>query len=149
MEQATLSVAEVALASGFARQSIHRAIRDGRLNRWLIRDSKGRARLAAEVVVAIRQGGLLGLRVDTKQPAPAPPPVAAPAPVAALPSWGLMAPWANAQLAVEAWNPPPWTAEQWLTLEVVTQQAEELAIELGEWTPEKWADVVERGEDDE
>jgi hypothetical protein len=73
-EPATLSVAEVALATGFSRQAVHRAVRDGRLNRHLIRDAKGRARLVPEAVTAIRSG-LLRLRADSAAGhTPAPPP---------------------------------------------------------------------------
>jgi AcrR family transcriptional regulator len=123
---ATLSVAEVAAASGFTRQAIYRAIKDGRLGRWLIRDSRGRARLVPEAVKAIRSGGILSLRVDTAAPALPP----APSP----PSWDVMASWANALLCPEHWGPPPWPPDRWLTLEGVIDEAEELAIAHGDYS---------------
>jgi hypothetical protein len=76
----TLSVAEAAAATGFSRQAIHRAVKDGRLSRFLIRDAAGRCRLMFEAVAQIR-GGLIRQRVDTGRPAP--PPRPAPEPEAA------------------------------------------------------------------
>lgn len=117
MEPTTLAVAEVALDTGFTRQSVYRAIKDGRLSRWLVRDEKGHARLVPEAVTAIRSGGVLTLRVDTAPPAPSP----APTP----PGWDVMAPWANAMLASDQWGPPPWPADRWTTLEAVIREAME------------------------
>jgi hypothetical protein len=51
----SFSVAEVATLTGFVRQTVYRAIKDGRLNRWLIRDAEGQARLAPDGVTAIRR----------------------------------------------------------------------------------------------
>jgi hypothetical protein len=137
---AGLSVAEAATASGFTRQAIYRAIKDGRLGRWLIRDSSGHARLVPEAVKAIRSGVLMP-RVDTA--APAPPPAPAPAP----PNWDMMAPWANALLDSSQWGPPPWLACRWATLEIVSGEAEELFLEHGEFTAEKFAALEDEGED--
>ena len=123
----TLSVAEAAAASGFTRQALYRAIKDGRLTRWLIRDARGCARLVPEAVRAIRSGGVLTLRVDTAAPAPSPAPAPAP------PNWDVMAPWANSLLSPEHWGPPPWPACRWATLETVIREAEELAVAHGDY----------------
>ena len=72
----SFSVAEVATLTGFARQSIYRAIKDGRLNRWLIRDAEGQARLSPDGVTAIRRGAIRP-RIDS-QPRPTPAPVPEP-----------------------------------------------------------------------
>jgi len=74
----SFTVAEVATLTGFARQTIYRAIKDGRLNRWLIRDAEGQARLVPDGVTAIRRG-VIRPRIDS-QPRPAPAPVPAPVP---------------------------------------------------------------------
>jgi hypothetical protein len=129
---ATLSVSEVAQASGYARQSVYRAIRDGRLNRYLVRDGAGRARLMPEALTAIRSG-LLRLRADsaaghTPPPAPAPAPAPAPDPKVL---WANIASWANQLLDTASWGPPPWTGEQWSTLAAVLEQADDLECEHG------------------
>ena len=139
---ATLSVAEAAAASGFTRQALYRAIKDGRLTRWLIRDARGCARLVPEAVRAIRSGGVLTLRVDTAAPAPSP------APAPPLPTWELMAPWANSLLSPELWGPPPWPACRWASLETVIQQAEELAVTHGDYSDDVFAHLLDE-EDDE
>jgi hypothetical protein len=131
-EPATVSVAEAALATGFTRQSIYRAIRDGRLNRHLVRDSKGQARLMPEALTAIRSG-LLRLRADsaaghTPTTAPAPAPAPAPDPQTL---WANIATWANELLDTASWGPPPWTGDQWSTLAVVLEQADDLEAEHG------------------
>jgi hypothetical protein len=142
MEQpATLSVSEVALATGFTRQAVYRAIRDGRLNRHLVRDSKGQARLLPEALQAIRSG-LLRLRVDSAA-GHAPPP--SPAPAAAPPA-EVWAPWANALLDCGHWGPPPWEPTRWRTLAVVAAEAETLVAQFGEFDAEVWAQLVEEGE---
>ena len=73
-------MAEVATLTGFARQTVYRAIKDGRLNRWLIRDAEGQARLVPDGVTAIRRG-VIRPRIDS-QPRPAPAPAPAPEPPA-------------------------------------------------------------------
>jgi hypothetical protein len=52
----TLSVAEAAAATGFSRQAVHRAIKDGRLSRFVIRDAAGLCRLLPEAIGQIRSG---------------------------------------------------------------------------------------------
>lgn len=149
MEQpATLSVAEVALATGFSRQAVHRAVRDGRLNRHLVRDSKGQARLMPEAVQAIRSG-LLRLRVDsaaghTPPPPPAPAPAPAPDPQTL---WADIASWANRFVDASAWGPPPWPPEKWATLNAVLDQADDQAAEHGPCTPELLAQLEQEGEE--
>jgi hypothetical protein len=136
-EPATLSVAEVALATGFSRQAVHRAVRDGRLNRHLIRDAKGRARLVPESVAAIRSG-LLRLRADS---AAGHMPAAVPAPSAEV--WAL---WANALLDCSQWGPPPWEPTRWRTLEIVISEAQALVGQFGAFDAEVWAELVAEGE---
>ena len=132
----TLSVAEAAAATGFTRQAVHRAIKDGRLFRFLIRDSQGHARLMPEAVGAIRSG-LLRQRIDTAPPAaPAPPePVAAVEP----PSWDEVAGWGNALIDRNAFGPSPWSATLWASLSNVIEMAWELAGEHGPCTAEALA----------
>ena len=118
-------MAEAAAATGYARQSIYRAIRDGRLNRHLVRDSKGQARLMPEALTAIRSG-LLRLRADSAAghvPGPAPAP---PADV-----WANIASWGNALLDAASWGPPPWTGDQWSTLAAILEEADDLECEHG------------------
>jgi len=133
---ATLSVSEAAAASGFTRQAVYRAIRDGRLNRYLLRDGAGRARLMAEAVGAIRRG-LLRQRVDTAPmpppPAPAPEPEREPIPASV---WG---DWANALLDLTQWAPPPWSGTRWASLAITADQAYALAEQYGPCTPEALA----------
>jgi hypothetical protein len=133
----TLSVAEVAAATGFTRQAVHRAIKDGRLRRYLLRDSAGHARLMPEAVVQISRG-LLRQRIDTAWPAP-PPPAPEPEADPGFIEWTDVAAWGNAQLDCNVFGPPPWTASRWCTLSVVLDQACELATERGPCTPEALA----------
>jgi hypothetical protein len=145
MEPRTLSVAEAAAATGYARQSIYRAIRDGRLNRHLVRDSKGQARLMPEALTAIRSG-LLRLRADsaaghTPPPPPAPAPAPAPGEV-----WANIASWANQLLDTASWGPPPWTGDQWSTLAAVLEEADDLEAEHGAYRPGV-LEQLERGEE--
>jgi predicted DNA-binding transcriptional regulator AlpA len=132
-EARTYSVQEVAAATGFTRQAIYRAIKDGRLNRWLIRDSKGRARLTPEAPQAIRSGGVLALRVDTAPPGSAV-------------SLDHVSGWGNALLLLDQWTAPPWDGPQWRTLAVVAAQAEELAATYGRFNPEVMAQLEQEGE---
>ena len=141
-EPRTFSVAEMAAATGYARQSVSRAVRDGRLNRWLVRDSKGHARLMPEAATAIRSG-VLRLRVDSKAANLPPPPAPDSAPA---PSAELWAPWANGLLDLTQWSPPPWDATRWRTLLVVAAEAEGLAQQWGEFDSEILAGLVEAGE---
>jgi len=133
----TLSVAEVSTLTGFSRMTIYRAVRDGRLNRWLTHDDKGQARLLPDAAVAIRRG-VIRRRIDS-QPRPAPAP--APEPQAGSPAdaWADCASWANAFLDVDLWGPPPWPADRWATLDAVLDQADELAAEHGSYTAEVFA----------
>ncbi len=141
---ATLTVAEVASATGYSRVAVHRAIRDQRMGRWLIRDQRGRARLIAEVVDAIRRGAVLRVRADTRRPAAPPPPP--PPPAGDGDGDGLSAtvwaPWANELLDADQWSPPPWDPTQWASLAVVLDQAADLATEHGPLT----ADALTRWE---
>jgi len=127
-EPGTLSVAEVAAATGFSRVALYRAVKDGRLSRWLVRDDKGHARLMAECVGPIRSG-VLRVRAETRRAAPAPEPE--PAPELPQPSWLDVAAWANELLDCSAWSAPPWPADRWATLNVVLDQASDLAAEHG------------------
>lgn len=130
---ATLSVAEAAAACGFTRQAVHRAIKDGRLSRFLIRDSAGRARLMPEAVGAIRSG-LLRQRIDTappQQPPPAPGPAATPDG----PTWEQVASWGNALIDRAAFGLEPWSPTLWASLSNVLDMAWELAAERGPCTP--------------
>ena len=136
----TFSVAEVAQGTGFSRQAIYRAIKDGRLNRWLIRDSGGRARLTGEAVAAIHSG-ILRPRVDSKPEVFKP---AAKAP-AITPTLDDIAGWANALLLLP-WNPPPWNGIQWRTLAIVEAQAEEFAAEHGPWSEAVFRQLEEGGD---
>ncbi len=140
-------MAEAATLTGFARQTIYRAVRDGRLNRWLIRDDKGQARLSPDGVTAIRRG-VIRPRVDSK-PRPAPPPTPVPDPryQAGNPAelWADNASWANALLDVERWGPPPWSADQWATLDAVMDMADNLAAEHGGYSAELMARLQAEG----
>jgi hypothetical protein len=128
----TLSVAEAAAACGFSRQAVHRAIKDGRLSRFLIRDSAGRARLMPEAVGAIRSG-LLRQRIDTARPAPPPP---APEPAAdEVFSWADVASWGNALIDRAAFGLVPWSSTLWVSLSNVLDMACALAAERGPCTP--------------
>jgi excisionase family DNA binding protein len=144
----TLSVGEVATLTGFARQTIYRAIKDGRMNRWLIRDDKGQARLLPDAVAAIRCG-VIRPRVDSKpRPAPTPAPEPAPEQQAGDPAelWADTASWANALLDFAEWGPPQWPADQWATLDAVLDQADDLAAEHGSYSPELLASLQADGE---
>ena len=127
-------MAEVAAATGFTRQAVYRAVRDGRLSRYVVKDGKGHTRLLPEAVAAIRSG-MLRLRVDTHQP-PAPAPAANPGEL-----WGSVAAWANALLDLPSWGPPPWTGDQWATLSAVIEQADDLEAEHGVFSAELLAQL--------
>ncbi len=138
---------EVATLTGFARQTIYRAVRDGRLNRWLIRDDKGQARLSPDGVTAIRCG-VIRPRIDSKpRPAPTPTPVPDPRYQAGNPAelWADIASWGNVLLDVERWGPPPWSADKWATLDAVLDMADNLAAEHGGYTPELMAMLQAEG----
>ena len=47
------------------------------------------------------------------------------------PSWVDVAAWANELLDCSAWSAPPWPADRWATLNVVLDQASDLAAEHG------------------
>ncbi len=144
----TLSVAEAAAATGFSRQAVHRAIKDGRLRRFLVRDAAGHCRLMSEAVGAIRSG-ILRQRIDTAPAAPPSPPAPAPAPAPpANPAqlWADIGTWANALLDLGRWGPPPWPPERWATLDIVLDQAEDLAAEHGPCTPELLAQLEQECE---
>jgi hypothetical protein len=144
-EARTFSVAEVAESTGFARQSLHRAVRDGRLSRYVVRDEKGRIRLLPEAASAIRSG-MLRLRVDTAAP-PAPAPAPAEPEFDSRQAWSDIASWANALIDVAAWGPPPWSGEQWATLDLLIDQADDLAAEHGGQTPELLASLQAEGDE--
>jgi len=143
----TLSVAEAAAATGFTRQAIHRAVKDGRLSRFLIRDAAGHCRLMPEAVGAIR-GGLLRQRVDTARPAPAPPPTPEPEPDAAAegPTWEEVASWGNALIDRRAFGLAPGSSTLWVSLSNVLDLAYEQATERGRCTPEALAAFELEGE---
>jgi hypothetical protein len=83
------------------------------------------------------------MRVDSVHSRPAPAPTAAPeVPL----EW--VAGWANGQLAIDTWGPPPWPAVKWATLQNVFSMAEQWAAELGPLTPELEAAVLSAGEND-
>ena len=141
----TLSVSEAAAATGFTSQAVYRAIRDGRLSRYLLRDGAGRARLMPEAVEAIRRG-LLRQRVDTAPPPPpAPEPEPEPEPIAAE-IWG---DWANALLDLTQWAPPPWSGTRWASLAITADQAYGLAEQYGPCTTETLAMFEADAEADE
>jgi hypothetical protein len=142
----TLSVSEVAAATGFSRQAVYRAVRDGRLSRFLIRDDAGHARLMPEAVVQIRRG-LLRQRIDTAPPATPPPP--APEAAAEPPSWDDVAGWGNALIDRTAFGPAPWSPTMWSSLSYVIEMACELAGEHGAATPEALAAFEAEAEADE
>jgi len=137
----TLSVAEVSALTGFSRMTIYRAVRDGRLNRWLTRDDKGQVRLLPDAAVAIRRG-VIRRRIDS-QPKPAP----VPEPQAENPvnPWVDIASWANQLIDVDQWGPPPWPADKWATLEFVLDMADNLAAEHGSYTAEVFARLQAEG----
>ena len=137
----TFSVAEVAQATGFSRQALYRAIKDGRLNRWLIRDVAGRARLTAEAVAAIHSG-VLRPRIDSK-PEVFKPVAKAPA---ITPKLDDVASWANALLLLPKWTAPPWDGKQWRTLAIVEAQAEDFAAEHGPWSESVFQQLEQEGE---
>jgi len=45
------------------------------------------------------------------------------------PDWALVAELANGSLDCSAWGPPPWSADQWATLSVVLELAQEAAAD--------------------
>jgi hypothetical protein len=139
----TLSVAEVSALTGFSRMTIYRAVRDGRLNRWLIRDDKGQARLSPDAAVAIRRG-VIRRRIDS-QPKPAPAPVPEPQAENPVNPWVDIASWANQLIDVAQWGPPPWPADKWATLEFVLDMADNLAAEHGSYTAELFAKLQAEG----
>ena len=139
----TLSVAEAAAATGFTRQAVHRAIKDGRLSRFLIRDSQGHCRLLPEAVGAIRSG-LLRQRIDTRPPAPPPPP--APEAAADRPSWHDVATWGNELIDRNAFGPSPWSPTLWASLSNVIEMAWELASDNGACTPAALAQLESEAE---
>ena len=129
----TVSVADAAAATGFTRQAIYRAVRDGRLARFLVRDRAGHARLMVEALAAIRSG-VLRLRADSgagREPV-------APSPAAAPPAT-VWAPWANALIDPELLSSPPWDSTLWWSLSIAIDEAIELAAEHGPLTPEALA----------
>jgi hypothetical protein len=116
---------------------VHRAIKDGRLRRFLVRDAAGRARLMPEAVGAIRSG-LLRQRIDTapsQPPAPTHEPAAAPD----LPTWKEVAGWGNQLIDRRAFGLAPWSSTLWVSLSEVLDLAWELAAERGPCTPEAFA----------
>jgi hypothetical protein len=137
----TYSVSEIAEATGFSVNSVYRAIRDGRLVRFLVRDAGGRARLMPEAARAIRSG-VLRPRSDSRPEAFAP--AAAPAP-AIQPDLEEVASWANALLLLPQWSAPPWDGKQWRTLAIVAAQAEDFAAEYGPWSESMFHQLEQEG----
>jgi len=134
-EERSFSVAEVAAATGFTRQAVHRAVADGRLARYVVKDGRGHTRLLPEAAAAIRSG-VLRLRADSAAGhTPPPPPAPAPAPAPPADVWANIATWANQLLDTASWGPPPWTGEQWSTLAAVLEQADDLEAEHGAYRP--------------
>jgi hypothetical protein len=147
-EARTYSAAEIAAATGFSRQAVHRAVKDGRLARYVLKDGRGHTRLLPEAAAAIRSG-LLRLRVDSAAghtPPPPPPPAPAPAPDPQT-LWADVASWANGLIDATAWGPPPWPPERWATLDIVLDQADDLAAEHGPCTPELLAQLEQECEE--
>jgi len=134
----TLSVAEAAAATGFSRQAVHRAIKDGRLRRFLVRDAAGHCRLMSEAVGAIRSG-ILRQRIDTAPAAPPPPSAPEPEDDQEGPSWELVASWGNQLIDRRAFGLAPWSSTLWVSLSSVLDLAYEQATERGPCTPEALA----------
>jgi AcrR family transcriptional regulator len=128
------SISEISRASGVSRTTLYRAIADGRLNPYLVRNEAGQLRLLATVLDAIR-GGLIRPRIDSpwvKPEGKPKPPVL---------THELVAGWANGLIDPDLWGPPPWPGERWHTLLVTWNQAMDLATEHGKFDAELWAQL--------
>jgi hypothetical protein len=124
-----LTVSELSRQSGISRQSVYRAIRDGRLSRYLITAPDGRRLLEPEALEFCTNGGIRGRRDSPWMQwsdAPAVPDG---------PRLEHVAGWGNALIDAAAWGPPPWTVEQWQSLRVVLEQAIDLAGSYGPFDP--------------
>ncbi len=139
---ALVSIAEASRQTGISRTQIYRLRDRGALKSWL---QPGPGAWDVIELEGLREHCLrcMQLRVDSAHGKPAPASLAAPeVPL----QW--VADWANGQLAIHAWGPPPWDAMRWATLLNVFELAEVLAAEHGPLTPELEAAVLSAGEDD-
>lgn len=127
------TISEVSRASGVSRMTLYRAIKDGRLNRYLARNAGGAYRLTGEVMDFIRGGGIRA-RIDSpwvQTKGELRPPLAE---VKAAPPDVLVTEWANALLA-DTFGPPPWPPHLWSTLRWAWDEASELAALHGAFDP--------------
>jgi hypothetical protein len=103
----------------------------------------------APVITDDDLGGLLawGAPVRTELMEAAAVELAAPVHQAGNPAelWADNASWANALLDAAQWGPPPWSADQWATLDAVLDLADDLAAEHGAYTPELMAMLQAEG----
>jgi excisionase family DNA binding protein len=136
-----LTVSELSRRTGISRTTIHRALADGRLTRYVITAPNGRRLLEPEAVAFCTNGGIRG-RVDS----PWMPWNETPAAPVAVTAEGA-AKWANALLIPGAWGPPPWDGGQWVTLSGCWLQAVTLAEEHGEFDAALFAELEEASDD--
>ncbi len=137
-----VTISEASRQTGISRMQIYRLRDRGALKGWL-KPGPGRADLIELEGLREHCLGRIQLRVDSMHGKPAP--ASLPAPVVPLEA---VAAWANAQLAIDSWGPPPWNATRWATLLNVFELAEVLVAKHGPLTPELEAAVLSAGEDD-
>ena len=126
---ALVSISEASRQTGISRTQFYRLRDRGALKGWL-KPGPGRGdRIELE---GLREHclGCTRLRVDSAHGKRAPTsPALAVVPLEAVASW------ANAQLAIDSWGPPPWDPTRWATLMNVFELAEDLAAKHGPLTP--------------
>ncbi len=141
------TISEVSRASGVARMTLYRALKDGRLNSYVIGDGRGPVRLKAAVMDFIRGGGIRprvdSPWLDTKTELR--PPLVEEKKGGELPVT-LIADWANGLLEPSLWGPPPWPAHRWSTLLITWDEAEVLARQHGAFSQELLDQLAEEGE---
>jgi hypothetical protein len=138
-----VSLSEASRQTGVSRTQFYRLRNRGALKGWL-KPGPGRGDLIELEGLREHCLGCTRMRVDSVHTRPAPAPTAAPeVPL----EW--VADWANGQLAIDSWGPPPWNATRWATLLNVFELAEVLAAKHGPLTHELEATVLNAGEADD
>jgi hypothetical protein len=123
------SISEASRQTGVSRTQFYRLRDRGALKGWL---KPGPGRGDQIELEGLREHCLecTRMRIDSVHTRPAPAPTAArEVPL----EW--VAGWANTQLAIDSWGPPPWNATRWATLVNVFELAEDLAAKHGPLTP--------------
>jgi hypothetical protein len=112
-----VSISEAAIALGFkSRSSIYRLMQRGDLVDFERTGPNGERHLELDGL-ADKVRGLLRRQINTPEPTKTW--------ASALDWWAEVAPRCNAYLDATCWGPPPWSPEQWATLQMLLTLASE------------------------